>query len=85
MNKRIAELSLLALIAFGTAVLSRAESVEIKRDGDHINGLIGGHPFTSYYFGAATAKPYLFPSRSALPMRIVERKRHAHNYGGRRA
>ena len=66
MNKRIAELSLLALVAFGTAVPSRAESVEIKRDGDHMDGLIGGHPFTSYYFGAATARPYLFPLRSAL-------------------
>lgn len=85
MNKRIAELSPLALIAFGTAVPSRAESVEIKRDGDHINGLIDGHLFTSYYFGAATAKPYLFPLRSALAMRTVERKRHAHNYRGRRA
>jgi hypothetical protein len=57
---------LLALIAFGTAVSSRAESVEIMRDGDRIDVLVGGRPFTSYYFGAAAAKPYLFPLRSAL-------------------
>lgn len=42
MNKRIAELSLLALIAFGTVVPSRAESMEINRDGVHIDVRIGG-------------------------------------------
>ena len=57
---------LISLIAFGTAVSSRAESVEIKRDGDRIDVRVGGRPFTSYYFGAATAKPYFFPLRSAL-------------------
>jgi len=62
--KRIAGLSLLALIAFGSAPASAAESVEVKRAGDRIDVLIGGHLFTTYYFGAATAKPYLFPLRS---------------------
>ncbi len=65
MIKRIAGLSLLALIAFGSAPASAAESVEVKRAGDRIDVLIGGHLFTSYCFGAATAKPYLFPLRSA--------------------
>jgi hypothetical protein len=63
--KRIAGLSLLALIAFGSAPPSAAESVEVKRTGDRIDVLIDGHLFTSYCFGAATAKPYLFPLRSA--------------------
>jgi hypothetical protein len=63
--KRIAELSLLALLGFGSASPSAAASVEVKRNGDRIDVLIGGHPFTTYYFGAATAKPYLFPLRSA--------------------
>jgi len=26
---------------------------------------VGSHPFTTYYYGAASAKPYLFPLRSA--------------------
>jgi hypothetical protein len=39
--------------------------VELKRNGDRIDVLIGGHPFTTYYFGAGAAKPYLFPLRSA--------------------
>ena len=66
MIKRIAKLILLVVITCGTAVSSRAESVEIKRDGDRIDVVVGGRPFTSYYFGAATAKPYLFPLRSSL-------------------
>lgn len=66
MITRIAKLVLVALIAFGTAVSSRAESVEIQPHDDRIDVLIGGRPFTSYYFGVAAAKPYLFPLRSAL-------------------
>jgi Family of unknown function (DUF6807) len=64
--KRIAKLMLLALIPFGAAASTRADSVEIKRDGDRIDVLVRGRPFTSYHFGAATAKPYLFPLRSTL-------------------
>ena len=66
MIKRIAGLILLALIAFGSDLPVYAESVDVQRDGDRIDVVIGGHPFTSYYFGAAAAKPYLFPLRSAL-------------------
>ncbi len=65
MIKKIAGLNLLALIAFGLAPPRAAASVEVKRSGDRIDVLIGGHLFTSYCFGAATAKPYLFPLRSA--------------------
>ena len=65
MIKRIVELSLFALLVFGSASPSAAASVEVKRNGDRIDVLIGGHPFTTYYFGGVTAKPYLFPLRSA--------------------
>ena len=34
-------------------------------DGDQIDVLVGGKPFTTYCFGPAAAKPYLFPLRSA--------------------
>jgi len=64
--KRIAGLILLALIAFGSEPPVYADSVDVERHGDRIDVVIGGHPFTSYYFGAAAAKPYLFPLRSAL-------------------
>jgi hypothetical protein len=41
------------------------KSVEIKRSGDQIDVLIGGKPFTTYYFGPQAPKPYLHPLRSA--------------------
>jgi len=42
------------------------KAVHVKREGDRIDILIGGQPFTTYCFGPAAAKPYLFPLRSAL-------------------
>jgi hypothetical protein len=47
-------------VAFGGA-----ETVELKRSGDHIEVLVGGRTFTTYYFDPGVAKPYLFPLRSA--------------------
>ena len=41
------------------------KSVELKRSGDQIEVLMGGKPFTTYYFGAQAPKPYLHPLRSA--------------------
>ena len=41
------------------------ESVQLKREGTHINILIGGRPFTTYYFNPKIAKPYFMPLRSA--------------------
>jgi Methane oxygenase PmoA len=61
----LALFALVALIAFGSATPGAVPSVELKRQGDRIDVLIGGRPLTTYYFGAATAKPYLFPVRSA--------------------
>lgn len=58
----LASLALLALLASGSA---DAASVELKRNGDRIEVVIGGQPFTTYYFGATAAKPYLFPLRSS--------------------
>ena len=61
----LASLALLALLAAGSASANGAASVEFQRNGDRIEVVIGGQPFTTYYFGAAAAKPYLFPLRSA--------------------
>jgi hypothetical protein len=45
---------------------ARPESrVELTQDGSHVDVLIGGRPFTTYYFDPAVAKPYLSPLRSA--------------------
>ncbi|PYR26487.1 MAG: transmembrane prediction [Acidobacteria bacterium] len=51
----------------GSAVIAsvKLEPVELRRDGSHIDVLIGGRPFTTYYFDVGVAKPYFFPLRSA--------------------
>ena len=36
--------------------------VELRRQGDQIDILIGGRPFTTYYFDPSVAKPYFFPA-----------------------
>ncbi|MGA2271438.1 MAG: transmembrane prediction, partial [Bryobacteraceae bacterium] len=38
-----------------------AASVELKRGQDQIEVIIGGHPFTTYYFLKDVVKPYLMP------------------------
>ena len=57
-------LALLVSSAF-PAILAGEGPVELRRQGDQIDILIGGRPFATYYFDSAVAKPYLFPLRSA--------------------
>jgi hypothetical protein len=42
-----------------------AAGVELRREGDRIDIAIAGRAFTTYYFASTSAKPYLFPLRSA--------------------
>jgi Methane oxygenase PmoA len=62
---KLAEFTLSGLLAFGLTLPGAAASVELQRNGDRIDVLIGGRPFTTYCFSPADAKPYLFPLRSA--------------------
>ena len=62
---QMTRLALVFLITIIPASPGNPEAVELRRTGDRIDILIGGHPFTSYYFGPETAKPYMFPLRSA--------------------
>ena len=55
----------LAARVIGQSALLPPEPVELRRDGSHVDVLIGGRPFTTYYFDPAVAKPYFFPLRSA--------------------
>jgi methane monooxygenase PmoA-like len=41
------------------------EEVELVREGSHVDVMIGGRPFTTYFFDPVVAKPYFFPLRSA--------------------
>ncbi len=58
-------LACLLLIACSSASPETWEAVELKRDGDRIDILVNGRPFTTYCFGPAAAKPYLFALRSS--------------------
>ncbi len=42
-----------------------ADAVALKRDGDKVEVIINGQPFTTLYFGADSPKPYLHPLRTA--------------------
>lgn len=53
------------LFLSATAALYSKEAVELKRQADRIEVLIAGKPFTTYYFGPESPKPYLHPLRSA--------------------
>lgn len=55
----------LALLALAPPIKSDDDPVELKRDGNQIDVLIGGRPFTTFYFGPEAPKPYLHPLHSA--------------------
>ena len=56
---------IVAWLGLAPAVLGEALPVKLKRQGTRIDISIGGAPFTSYFFGAESPKPYLHPLRSA--------------------
>jgi hypothetical protein len=55
----------LFLLSLGSVLPGKSEPVEFNRAEDRIDILVGGNPFTTYYFNAAAAKPYFFPLHSA--------------------
>jgi Methane oxygenase PmoA len=57
--------SLALLVACFCQPAFGAQPVEFHPAAGHIEVLIGGRPFTIYYFESGTAKPYLHPLRSA--------------------
>jgi len=63
------------------------ETVKLQKQTDSVEVLIGGKPFTTYYFGPNSPKPYMSPLRSAqgtvvtrgYPMRTdIPGERHDH-------
>ena len=61
-------LALLTSVATPTRVpmvRASAEAVELVRHDTSVDVVIGGRPFTTYYFDPAIAKPFLHPLRSA--------------------
>jgi hypothetical protein len=66
--RRLAGVALGGLLAsslmVGLASSLSAANVELKRGPDQVEVFIGGQLFTTYYFSAAVAKPYLMPLRT---------------------
>jgi hypothetical protein len=58
-------LLLMAAIPASSPAQDRGQRVDLTRDGNTVNVLIGGRPFTTFYFGPEAPKPYLHPLRSA--------------------
>jgi hypothetical protein len=64
-GRSVYRLILLAIIGPCLTVARAQQQVELNRSGDRIDVMIGGRPFTVFYFDPAVAKPYLSPLRSA--------------------
>lgn len=58
-------LALMSGLLFAAAAFPAGDAVELLQKGDHVDVLIGGKPFTTYYFSKDVAKPYFQPLRSA--------------------
>ena len=56
---------IIALFGLAPAVQGGELPVKLKRQGARIDVFIGGQPFTSYFFGSESPKPYLHLLRSA--------------------
>jgi len=61
----MARLAFLIFVAISSASPETWQAVEVNRRGNQIDVLVGGKAFTTYCVGAAAAKPYFFPLRSA--------------------
>ncbi len=53
------------LVSFLLSVTVAAAPVHLTKTGSEIAVTVSGKPFTTYYFGADVAKPYLMPLRTA--------------------
>jgi hypothetical protein len=58
-------LSILCALVFSVPARSGSLPVKMGREGNTVKVVIGGQPFTTFYFGPEAPKPYLHPLRSA--------------------
>src|SRR5689334_4368620 len=63
-STRVPRFCRLALLMAVVSAAMTAASVELKRGDEQIEVVIGGKPFTTYYFHKDIAKPYLMPLRT---------------------
>lgn len=53
------------VLVLGDLSLFAQKPVELRKIGNQIEVVVGGKPFTTYYFGPDSPKPYLHPLRTA--------------------
>jgi hypothetical protein len=58
-------LAVMGGLLIASAAFPAGDAVELLQKGDHVDVLIGGRAFTTYYFSSDVAKPYFQPLRSA--------------------
>jgi hypothetical protein len=58
------------LLLLGFTVAAATAQVKLSKDGDRVDVEIDGKPFTTFYAGAETPKPYLHPLRTASGKRV---------------
>jgi Family of unknown function (DUF6807) len=58
-------ISTLFLVQFSAALVAADGPVKLVRHGDRVEVSVGAKPFTTYYFGPESPKPFLHPLRSA--------------------
>ena len=63
--KSVMGLAVVSGLLIASAAFPAGDAVELLQKGDHVDVLIGGKPFTTYYFSSDVAKPYFQPLRSA--------------------
>ncbi len=65
--RRFMRLSLAAMVCLPPSIVARSagEPVKLTHTGNTVEILIGGRPFTTYFFSPDSPKPYLHPLRSA--------------------
>lgn len=58
-------LLLAACFSLNLLAMGAGDPVKLKQSGNTIEVFVGGQPFTTYFFGSDSPKPYLHPLRSA--------------------
>lgn len=62
--QKFAFLLSLAILVSCAYVAAADETVKLEKHADSVDVLIGGKPFTNYYFGPNSPKPYMSPLRT---------------------
>jgi hypothetical protein len=63
--QKIGWILVIASIVPCAMILGAEEAIKLQKHSDSVDVLVGGKPFTTYYFGPNSPKPFMSPLRSA--------------------